>query len=139
MPKPDINVTPLIDVLLVLLIIFMVISPLKPARFEAKIPQPPDPATTAGEDADLLEVVVNPDGSFTLNGETEYGSFAELPRLAADIGRILENAPEDLPPYRQIFIKAPKSMEYGRVVRLIDAVMISGKLSLALQIDDLGI
>jgi biopolymer transport protein ExbD len=40
---PYINVTPLIDVLLVLLIIFMVISPLKPTRFEAKVPAEPDP------------------------------------------------------------------------------------------------
>ena len=37
--KPHINVTPLIDVLLVLLIIFMVVSPLKPTDFKAKIPQ----------------------------------------------------------------------------------------------------
>ena len=38
---PNINVTPLIDVLLVLLIIFMVITPLKPSRFEAKVPAEP--------------------------------------------------------------------------------------------------
>ncbi|MEP7038916.1 MAG: biopolymer transporter ExbD, partial [Acidobacteriota bacterium] len=37
--KPNINVTPLIDVLLVLLIIFMVISPIKPTDFKTKIPQ----------------------------------------------------------------------------------------------------
>src|SRR2546422_8776466 len=41
--KPFINVTPLIDVLLVLLIIFMVVSPLKQARFVAKLPAPPNP------------------------------------------------------------------------------------------------
>src|ERR1043166_7105868 len=38
---PKINVTPLIDVLLVLLIIFMVIAPIKPSRFEAKVPAEP--------------------------------------------------------------------------------------------------
>src|SRR5918912_4293796 len=37
---PSINVTPLIDILLVLLIIFMVITPLKPARFKTSVPQP---------------------------------------------------------------------------------------------------
>ena len=41
MTKPVINVTPLIDVLLVLLVIFMIIAPLKPSRFEAKLPQEP--------------------------------------------------------------------------------------------------
>ena len=42
-PVPNINVTPLIDVLLVLLIIFMVITPSKPSRFEAKVPAEPKP------------------------------------------------------------------------------------------------
>ena len=41
-PKPSINVTPLIDVLLVMLIIFMVAAPLKPSRFAAKLPSEPD-------------------------------------------------------------------------------------------------
>jgi len=40
--KPYINVTPLIDVLLVMLIIFMVVTPLKPARFMTKVPAEPD-------------------------------------------------------------------------------------------------
>ena len=50
---PNINVTPLIDVLLVLLIIFMIISPLKPSRFEAKVPAEP-------EDEQDVEVKPNP-------------------------------------------------------------------------------
>src|SRR5215218_2123446 len=40
--SPSVNVTPLIDILLVLLIIFMVITPLKPARFKAYVPTPPE-------------------------------------------------------------------------------------------------
>src|SRR3974377_466162 len=42
-PKSDINMTPMIDVLLVLLIIFMVITPLTPKGLEALVPQPPPP------------------------------------------------------------------------------------------------
>ena len=45
--KPNINVTPLIDVLLVLLIIFMIISPLEPSKFETKIPSEPKEITFA--------------------------------------------------------------------------------------------
>ena len=45
MSKPVINVTPLIDVLLVLLIIFMVVAPLKPSSFRARVPAEPLPAT----------------------------------------------------------------------------------------------
>ena len=61
---PYINVTPLIDVLLVLLIIFMVISPQKPHQFEAKIPEkppenmpdvPPDPLGAGGDAVGLRE------------------------------------------------------------------------------------
>ena len=43
MPKADINMTPMIDVLLVLIIIFMVITPLTPKGLEALVPQPPPP------------------------------------------------------------------------------------------------
>ena len=42
-PAPAINVTPLIDVLLVLLIIFMVVAPLRPSRFKALVPEEPRP------------------------------------------------------------------------------------------------
>ena len=51
--SPRINVTPLIDVLLVLLIIFMVITPVKPSRFEAKVPAEP-------KDEQQLDVKPNP-------------------------------------------------------------------------------
>src|SRR6187402_190876 len=50
---PNINVTPLIDVLLVLLIIFMVITPVKPSKFEAKVPAEP-------KDQQNLDVKPNP-------------------------------------------------------------------------------
>jgi biopolymer transport protein TolR len=56
---PKINVTPLIDVLLVLLIIFMVISPLKPSRFEAKVPAEPKDQQDVNVKPNPLTLVVS--------------------------------------------------------------------------------
>ena len=68
MTAPNINVTPLIDVLLVLLIIFMVAAPMKPHRFEAKLPSIPhdNPQVNPGELT--LVVTIQPDRTLKLNG-----------------------------------------------------------------------
>jgi len=71
--QPNINVTPLIDVLLVLLIIFMVITPLKPSRFEAKVPAEPKPEDSQVEakpnPLTLVVAVNKADMTVSLNNE----------------------------------------------------------------------
>lgn len=64
--EPFINVTPLIDVLLVLLIIFMVAVPLKPSRFAAKLPAPPDDQIVEPNPRTLV-VTIEPDRTLKLN------------------------------------------------------------------------
>jgi biopolymer transport protein ExbD len=65
---PHVNVTPLIDVLLVLIIIFMVITPLKPTRFKALVPSEPPPTTEVVKPNPLtLVVAIESDLSLKLN------------------------------------------------------------------------
>jgi biopolymer transport protein ExbD len=70
---PEINVTPLIDVLLVLIIIFMVITPLKPSRFEAKVPAEPKPdeqqVNPKPNPLTLVVAINKADRKVTLNNE----------------------------------------------------------------------
>jgi biopolymer transport protein ExbD len=150
MTKPNINVTPLIDVLLVLLIIFMVITPLKPSAFKASIPHEakqdgqPNPYT--------LVVAVGSDSSLRINSEN--GGTVEEPgmliaRLKGVFAERLQNGAysesaandpnlsEDEKIEKTVFVKAPRSLDYGRVAKVIDAVKQSGARPISLQIDDL--
>src|SRR5258708_21782235 len=78
--KPHINVTPLIDVLLVVLIIFMVVSPMKPARFLIKVPSQPDHDVKVANTHTLV-VTIKSDRSLTLNTLTDMGSVNDTSKL----------------------------------------------------------
>ena len=143
---PRINVTPLIDVLLVLLIIFMVITPVKPSKFEAKVPAEP-------KDEKQLDVKPNPltlvvainreTRAVSLNNESA-GSVDDPTALTAKLtdifnqrttnGVFRENSNEV---EKTIFIKSPTLVKYGDVVKVIDAAKMAGASPVGLQIDDL--
>lgn len=144
---PNINVTPLIDVLLVLLIIFMVITPTKPHRFEAKVPAEPkqDDQTVAKPNPLTLVVTVNnSDKKITLNNNETLGDVSDASALTNRLTEIFKQR-EAEGAFREgtneiektVFIKSPRSMKYGEVVRVIDAVKQARAQPIGLQIDDL--
>lgn len=145
--KPNINVTPLIDVLLVLLVIFMCITPLKPSRFEAKVPAEPKDQTNVDVKPNPLTLVISINSEskqVTLNNEG-YGDVTDTSRLGdklkeifkqrSDNGVLREGSNEV---EKTVFIKSPKSVVYGDVVRVIDAAKDAGASPIGLQIDDLA-
>jgi len=149
--KPNINITPLIDVLLVLLIIFMVIAPTKSTDFKAQIPQPSQNIIIPNPYA--LVVTLNSDSTLELNNQNNFGTIDEPKLLVERLRQIFQERTENLVYTDQsqkgknlsvvekiqktVFIKAPRSVDYGSVVKIIDAVKIAGANPISLQIDDL--
>ena len=136
MNKLDINVTPLIDVLLVLLIIFMVVTPVKPSRFEAKIPSEP-PSERVEPNPKTLVVSIDESMALALNAEKLEASVAAPDALIDRLKNVFEARAENMENERTVFIKAPKSIDYGTVAKLVDAVKRSGAAPISLQIDRL--
>ncbi len=152
---PYINVTPLIDVLLVLLIIFMVVSPLKPSRFKARIPEPPKPPQ--GEPPvgaiDNLVVNIRADGTLELNREGGVGTINDMGNLSVRLTELFRlrleqhvyrtdmldrfDLPEEKRILRTVFIKAPKAIAYGEVAKVIDGIKGAGAEPIGLQLDEL--
>jgi biopolymer transport protein ExbD len=128
--SPNINVTPLIDVLLVLLIIFMVISPQKPHKYDSKLPekndsnQPVPPSLT-------LVVSVSQSHELMLN-QTKTASLSELHTL---LQSTLEGRPAD---QKTVFIKGAPGLNYGEIAQVIDSVKASGAAPIGLQLDALN-
>jgi biopolymer transport protein ExbD len=143
---PNINVTPLIDVLLVLLIIFMVISPSKPSRFEAKVPaepRPEDQNVLLKPNPNTLIVFIDRELKIRLN-QDDMGNVADTSGLTNKLSEVFKLR-ESNGVFREgtneiektVFIKAPRSVRYGEVARVVDAVKTAGAQPVGLQIDDL--
>ncbi len=141
---PYINVTPLIDVLLVLLIIFMVVTPLKPKRFKTLIPEQQQNTPADATPSKLtLRVDILKDSKLQLNGE-DFGTIDNTGRLSAQLANIMRQREEQRVTKfgtdiieKTVFIKAPESFKYGEVVKVIDAVKGAGATPVGLQVDAL--
>tara|TARA_B100001750_G_scaffold245329_1_gene264712 strand:+ start:1367 stop:1789 length:423 start_codon:yes stop_codon:yes gene_type:complete len=116
----EINVTPFVDVMLILLIVFMVTAPLMTAGIPVDLPQ--SKAQSLNEDDNApIEVSLTPEGLFI--GESEVSEDRLLPLLGA-----MTDGKED----RRIYLRADKGLNYGDVMRVLGAINAGGFNKVAL-------
>jgi len=113
-------VTPLIDVLLVLLIIFMSIAPSRSTGMEVKIPQAP--VADAQPAPDNLVIAIGPGRSIELNSR---------PVSREELYRLLQQA-LSLQPGRPVFLKGAKELEYRDVAGILDDARVAGAMRVGL-------
>ena len=127
-PMGEINVTPFVDVMLVLLIVFMVTAPLLTVGVEVDLPK-----TKAGQinaDAAPLLVSIKADGSLHLQ-DTEVSADALVPRLEAI---------SDANPLVRIFVRGDKAVAYGEVLGVMGRIQAAGfeRVALVAQLPDIN-
>ena len=122
-PMAEINVTPLVDVMLVLLIIFMVTAPLLVAGVPIDLPE--SRAGALDQEAEPVQVAIDGSGAITINDSPvdEAGLAARLAAIAA------EPQPSD---GRRIYLRADRGLDYGRVMRVMGELNRAGLNRVAL-------
>ena len=110
----QINVTPLVDVMLVLLVIFMVTAPILHQGVSVNLPRV-QAGALSGEDVQLV-VTVNPQGKVYLND-----AAMTPPELLAKLQAVMREQPD-----RNVYLRADASVPYGDVMRVIAAIRQAG-------------
>lgn len=123
-PMSEINVTPFVDVVLVLLIIFMVAAPLMTVGVPVDLPR--TNATPLPQEQEPLTITVDSQGRIFLQ-ETEVPMDSLVPQLQA----IMRNQPQGQPE-RRIFVRGDRAISYGRVMEVMGTVSAAGFSRVAL-------
>jgi biopolymer transport protein ExbD len=130
-PNSDINVTPLVDVVLVLLIIFMVITPLLEKDIEVRVPETEVENTPPPENPDQLVVQLDESGNIKINAEQMPSPEEYVTKLR----RILAAKPKD---ERIVFFMANDKTNYGLLIGALDGAKAAGAFVLGMATEDLA-
>ncbi|WP_343345427.1 protein TolR [Sphingomicrobium sp. XHP0239] len=122
-PMAEINVTPLVDVMLVLLIIFMVTAPLLVAGVAVDLPE--SRAETLDQESEPVQLSIDGDGVISIDDVTVADT--DLATRLAEIAA--EPAPEE---GRRVYLRADRSLDYGRVMRVMGELNAAGLNRVAL-------
>lgn len=123
-PMAEINVTPMVDVMLVLLIIFMVAAPLMTVGVPVDLPK--TQASAINQDNEPITISVNPEGKIFLQ-ETEVPLEGLVARLQAIAGTQAPGAEE-----RRIFVRGDRAISYGQVMEVMGTISAGGFSKVAL-------
>jgi biopolymer transport protein TolR len=125
-PLAEINVTPLVDVMLVLLIVFMVTAPLMTSGVNVDLPK--TNASPVAQDSKPITVSIAADGKVYLAEDA-----LDLPDLVAKLQADSQNDPE-----RRIFVRGDKDVPYGRIIEVMGTITQGGFTKVALLAEQTG-
>ncbi len=124
-PKSEINVTPLVDVVLVLLIIFMVVQPLLQMGYEVSVPPNAPPTSTPPDTRDQIVISMTGNKDIYLNKEK-----IELAQLSFRVAELLRNRSSKV-----VFFSVEDSVNYGEAMKVMDTVRNNGAKNIGIVLD----